>query len=780
METLTTIIEKVFNDELNLEKNDKECFKKVLTKFCSSGAKEDAFSVYFAFCEVFKILGSGYDTTNKLLEFLADHECHSGELLNKHRDHYSHSVYVFALGLAIYFNDREFANIFRGFYSNDRVGNNEFLFLWGMTALFHDIGYPFQLAHEQVKVYVDEMWGENLQTNPFVSYENMDWLLTLTDKAKSEINKGRNIQTISQLLAHNINERLGYPIDVLENELNNRYLNKAKFMDHGFFSAILLARRLMDSDIELSESIVDVLSAIALHNNFNRYDLKAILGKPTSIAPEKHPLAYLLILCDELQNWDRQAFGYVSKKDPLAWGVELDVSEKLIHVQYVFEDMEIKTPCLVKKDGSYEINEESRVNINILKLMAELDRSGNAVKTNKFTDEINSLIVAHTNIFTDFICRSKNKKIQHYISSDKFINLCDFARAIHESYRSLQQVSSGVDVGPFEELSLEFKLSNIEQAKSYSKKLELINCFYSDKELEYPIVNGFVEKGIIKDGKKNRDELGFLAREEHVRWVKEKLAMGWKYGKEYVSIDENGIAHEDIKKRNLLKIHKDLVPYDCLPDVEKEKDRLMIRNMIPFLYKYGHGVRIYSYREGRKPVINIAGCGHRTINAAVGEIKEQIKAILSNYMQDYRVVVRTNFAFGADQLIAKCANELGITIKATLPLPYDEYIEKIKEDSVMYNYRFTKEDEIEMRHLLAQAVSCKVVRDEKYIYLEASRYIVNKCDKMIALWDGVETKLVDQNGKPINQGGTYHNITMAEKSRGLKMYEDIHIIKCER
>ena len=31
----------------------------------------------------------------------------------------------------------------------------------------------------------------------------------------------------------------------------------------------------------------------------------------------------------------------------------------------------------------------------------------------------------------------------------------------------------------FEKLPLEFKVSNIEQAKSYAYKLELINCFYT-------------------------------------------------------------------------------------------------------------------------------------------------------------------------------------------------------------------------------------------------------------------------------------------------------------
>ena len=63
--------------------------------------------------------------------------------------------------------------------------------------------------------------------------------------------------------------------------------------------------------------------------------------------------------------------------------------------------------------------------------------------------------------------------------------------------------------------------------------------------------------------------------------------------------------------------------------------------------------------------------------------------------------------------------------------------------------------------------------------MAASKYIINKCKKMIVLWDGVQTILEDENGKPVNQGGTYHNICIAKNSRGLRE-EDIHTISCER
>ena len=137
-----------------IPKNEMTCFRKATEAFLKSGKKADAFVVYFCFSEIFKLFGSGYENTQKLLETLSDHEYHSGELLFKHRDHYSHSVYVFALGLAMYAHDGKLRSAFDNFYKvTGGEAAEKFLRLWGTVSLFHDVGYPFQLAHEQLKVY---------------------------------------------------------------------------------------------------------------------------------------------------------------------------------------------------------------------------------------------------------------------------------------------------------------------------------------------------------------------------------------------------------------------------------------------------------------------------------------------------------------------------------------------------------------------------------------------------------------------------------------------------
>ena len=116
MEKLYTWVDKFFVDLALENKNDQICFKNAIEKFLSTGKKEDAFTVFFCYCEIFKIFGKGYENTKILLETLSDHEYHSGELLSKHRDHYSHSVYVFLLGLAVFSNDAYYKNIFINLY----------------------------------------------------------------------------------------------------------------------------------------------------------------------------------------------------------------------------------------------------------------------------------------------------------------------------------------------------------------------------------------------------------------------------------------------------------------------------------------------------------------------------------------------------------------------------------------------------------------------------------------------------------------------------------------
>lgn len=767
--------------------SDKRCFKNALIQFLEGGRKEDAFTVYFCFSEIFKLFGQGYDNTKKLLELLSDHEYHSGELLSKHRDHYSHSVYVFALGLSIYANDAYFRRSYLAFYGLKESGVAAFNFLkyWGMVALFHDIGYPFQLAHEQIKTYAEDVWGKDYLINPYVSYGNLQAFLKIEDavaaRLAEKLHLKQPITDLNALLAYGLKLREGYPEQAVCGKLYKRVVEQPYFMDHGYFSAVILAKHLLAMpNFEMTKQRLDIFTAILLHNNFNKYD--APESHPIGIT--EHPLAYLLILCDELQCWDRLAYGKISKRDPIAYDITLNISENRIFIKYRYDSYIVrleddKGKLVVKYNKNYsemvdEVFVEKIFGSAVIRgeeyVKAAREKNAQEQDKKKRTLLYDGYIVSPLKLEVETKEEPKPKKSKLYASEDRFINICDLAKAIHASYdQHCKEYSSARIDSDFSKLSLEFKVSNIEQAKSYGEKLELVNCFYSSKDLDYHVVTDFKEIPYSQ----YKDNLEFLCREEHVRWVKEKLAMGWRYGTDY---DEN-----NIEERNRKKIHRCIVPYEELSDKDRSKDALMINNMLTVLKKFDSNIKIYSYRSGRKPDLQIAGVGHRFIKANSEKIeayKREIKTILKGYCKDFHVIVRSCFAYGADQLIAECAIELGISVKADLPMEYEDFIADVKRDTTENGYTFTENDERRMRHLLAQTVVCKAIPDHVNTYAAASQYIIDKCTKLILLWDEKEIPLYDNEHRPINRGGTFDTLRMAREAK----YPEgsIHIIGCQR
>jgi hypothetical protein len=107
-----------------------------------------------------------------LLELLAEHEANASSLLMKHRDHYSHSVYVFLIGLAIYRNHDAVRTAYNERYglADGPAAACHFLEHWGLTSLFHDIGYPFEIAHQQMKAYVCKLDKRNNDGFGFAPY----------------------------------------------------------------------------------------------------------------------------------------------------------------------------------------------------------------------------------------------------------------------------------------------------------------------------------------------------------------------------------------------------------------------------------------------------------------------------------------------------------------------------------------------------------------------------------------------------------------------------------
>jgi hypothetical protein len=131
------------------------------------------------------------------------------------------------------------------------------------------------------------------------------------------------------------------------------------------------------------------------------------------------------------------------------------------------------------------------------------------------------------------------------------------ASAIHDNYRALRtaQNSTTADdpsMKPWHELDEDFKQSNRKQADDMYNKLAAINCCLE------PLISW--DEPLFSF---TPEEVEKLAELEHIRWIDERIAEGWKPG----------------VKNKEQKTTPWLVPYAQLPEDMKEFDRDPVRKI---------------------------------------------------------------------------------------------------------------------------------------------------------------------------------------------------------
>ena len=143
-----------------------------------------------------------------------------------------------------------------------------------------------------------------------------------------------------------------------------------------------------------------------------------------------------------------------------------------------------------------------------------------------------------------------------------------------------------------------------------------------------------------------------------------------------------------------------------------------------------------------------------------------IQAAVKDYFADVTArregiaVVLTSLARGTDTLCAKQALEAGMSLKVALPMKAGQY----RKD-------FRKAEKAEFDCLLSLADEVCVVKPTEplpevpsrgFFYRQAAIYVVDRCDELVAIWDGVANETADgagtwptielarQAGKPIH------------------------------
>jgi hypothetical protein len=596
----------------NMERDlDRLSFEAAAGRFLASGSREDAFDIYYCYCEIFQPFGAGYDSTGLLLEMLSEHEANASSLLMKHRDHYSHSVYVFLIGLALYKNLPAFRSAYNLKYrlADEKEAACHFLEYWGLASLFHDVGYPFEITHQQMKAYVcklDKNNNDEYGFAPYVSYRNMEEfslsrLGSLNDLYAKAIAErlgesylgrtGTELYLAEYRLAETLRDRA-----IHENPAEMDYL----YMDHAYFSGLILAKTYLERHKNIRRyeqfppEVLDAFCAIILHNSLFKFTARGFLhtAEPLRLS-DGQPLAYLLMLCDELQCWDRTSYGQNSRAGIYAFDFDMEFSAGGGMRWIYFYDKTYEGKVLAAKsyrDMLYD---------------GYAKKSGAVRKErSKFADDIDE-IIAIKDVVPDFEpdvrlpdpshvievrIEEKTKKTGLYLSDSNYLNLYDFALALNGRYAGAKTEDEMKKA--FEEnLSLEYKLSNIAQAKGFAAQLEAIGCFYTDRAVDYIPVTDF--QALIKEPG-HEDDLTKIAIAEHERWCAEKRAMGWQYGTAHVGAIrlEDGRRKNDGIMRERTRLHHDLIDYTQLEAEEQFKDSDPMEQMLELIREYD-GLAIY-------------------------------------------------------------------------------------------------------------------------------------------------------------------------------------------
>ncbi len=591
---------------------DRLCLENAVERFLKSGRKEDAFDVYFCYLEMFV---GDYEKVRRMIELLSEFEANGSGLLMKHRDHYVHSVYVFILGLAIYGSNSIFRKAYKEYYKIEDEGKAacHYLQYWGLASLFHDIGYPFELPFEQVASYF-EVEGDKRQGRPFVAYHALESFIMIDDAVKDrlkEIFGDHSFHTVNELFARILWDKLGKIYGFTEEEMLTYLKEKPVcpenfnyFMDHAYFSASVLFKKLFaEMGCEMTKEHQDALTAVLMHNSLYKFCIahyKSDANIP--FRAEFHPLAYMLMLCDELQCWDRIAYGRNSRKELHPMGCTFDFSDNAVKAVYLFDEKEV-SKINAFKDAYIDWLQKPEGKAPALKaysgmhIKGKKDISGFQEDIERIVDLTDIKLKVETGLGHRMHTGSRN-----YLSDSNFINLYHFAMVLNgrwdnagwkEAKKAGQEEAFLSDASvlkkfsdAFKNLSLEYKLSNINQAKAFAGYLDEIGCFYTDKIVDFELLEGF-----------DRDDLLKIGVLEHRRWLKEHYDMGWTYG------------NPNKKDRDLVREHKDMIPgisegvseisieqakanYDRLSKAEQDKDTEPMECMLAMLRMFD-GLRIY-------------------------------------------------------------------------------------------------------------------------------------------------------------------------------------------
>jgi len=208
-----------------------------------------------------------------------------------HRDHVLHALLCFLLG--IYINEK-----FIPEFQTERVDP----FQWEIAALFHDIGYPIEMAYRAIiGPYFGALKEYAIARQPLPSgicelskgQNSLELIQRQLDKWNLTINAGAQFQDM--LRPRSVNHGMVSAITTLK-RIDSFYQEKNP---SGEYNQILSEDGVDWNQKYFEQDILPACSAMFVHG------LDRACFEKSKIKLSKAPLVFLLKLSDSLQEWDR-------------------------------------------------------------------------------------------------------------------------------------------------------------------------------------------------------------------------------------------------------------------------------------------------------------------------------------------------------------------------------------------------------------------------------------------------------------------------------------------
>lgn len=325
-------------------------------KYNIYGIKEIYEEVIIVIKYINKILGFKEDWIKTIGEISVKFEEILGEGL-RYREHFIHQFQVFLLGLLLLNRNKTLRKLLENYLQRNQITGNlkNVIRCWFLSSVFHDSVYSIEKINEWLGAYFRTLFSSELVDGkiPFIFlWEN---LFTVE---KYEYHKN--------LLAKSMEEKIGTGFGAVESAklyqffistLMGRPEGKAK--NHGLLAALVMSSHLLGenpSDQDIRKIILESAFAVAMHTlnvAKNIYDIKRV--KLNNIRNDI-PFAFLLVFCDNAQEWGRPWMGSLTPGTVELKKIRIEDNEVLVELLCDVSDPKLDIQALKEIVGGVQEN----------------------------------------------------------------------------------------------------------------------------------------------------------------------------------------------------------------------------------------------------------------------------------------------------------------------------------------------------------------------------------------------------------------------------------------